>query len=234
MKKPNIFISYAKEDKATADQLFSALEAEKCNPWLDTEKLLPGQTWKVEIRRAIKESSFFLALLSKNSVNKKGYFQKELLEGISVLEETPNSEIYFIPVRIDECEPRHPILNDIHWVDIFPDFRSGLISILSAVYGRTYTNILTNGVNSVFYVLHIDKPGALSSIADAFSKLDISIEALMQREPNPLMRNGYVEMYIEIAHSENFNVDDFRGLFSTVEGLGAVLLVNEKNFHWII
>ena len=48
------------------------------NPWIDKENLLPGQEWKRTITKAISESSYFIALLSTNSISKKGYIQKEL------------------------------------------------------------------------------------------------------------------------------------------------------------
>ncbi|HAO21517.1 MAG TPA: serine/threonine-protein kinase pkn1, partial [Desulfobacteraceae bacterium] len=43
-------------------------------PWLDTEDLLPGQLWKTAIDKAIRESSYFLVLLSFNSVTKEKGF----------------------------------------------------------------------------------------------------------------------------------------------------------------
>ena len=44
-----------------------------------------------------------IACLSKNSISKRGYVQKELKEAISVLDEIPEDAIYIIPIRIDGC-----------------------------------------------------------------------------------------------------------------------------------
>jgi hypothetical protein len=38
----------------------------------------------------------FLALLSQNSVTKRGYVQKELSEALDILDEFPSSEIFII------------------------------------------------------------------------------------------------------------------------------------------
>jgi hypothetical protein len=43
--------------------------------WFDEESLLAGQNWKNTITQAINKSKYFIALLSSNSVNKRGYIQ---------------------------------------------------------------------------------------------------------------------------------------------------------------
>jgi hypothetical protein len=42
------------------------------DPWLDTQSLLGGQNWKIAIKDAIKNSRYFIPLLSSNSVEKVG------------------------------------------------------------------------------------------------------------------------------------------------------------------
>ena len=100
-----IFICYAQEDENAARKLFSNLRAEGLNPWLDKESLLPGQNWRLAIQQAIRESSYFLALLSSRSVTKRGFVQKEIREALDVMSELPEGEIFLIPVRLDDCRP---------------------------------------------------------------------------------------------------------------------------------
>ena len=64
MANLQIFISYAREDVEAARKLYRDLKNAELNPWLDEEVLLPGQNWKSAIKKAIKESRFFIALLS--------------------------------------------------------------------------------------------------------------------------------------------------------------------------
>jgi len=93
---------------------------------MDKKNLLGGQNWRVAIGRAVRESSHFIAILSSNSVSKRGYVQKELREAISVLEEFPPDDIFVIPVRVDDVEPTHEALKNLHWIDLFPSYEDGL------------------------------------------------------------------------------------------------------------
>jgi len=120
------FISYAREDLAIASKLYEDLCALGTEPWMDKKDLLGGQNWRMAIRRAVRESSHFIALLSSNSVSKRGYVQKELREAISVLEEFPPDEIFVIPLRLENVEPTHEALKDLHWIDLFPSYEEGL------------------------------------------------------------------------------------------------------------
>ncbi len=72
-----IFISYAREDEEAALKIYGDLKSRGFKPWLDKIDLLPGEHWRSAITCAIKNSSFFLALLSTSSINKKGFVQKE-------------------------------------------------------------------------------------------------------------------------------------------------------------
>ena len=124
--KPRPFISYAHEDSETAAHLYDDLRALGAEPWLDKKDLLAGQDWQEAIRRAIRESTHFIALVSAHSVNKRGFVQKELRQALATLEEFPPGEIFVIPVRLDETQPRHDALTRIHWVNLFPSYEQGL------------------------------------------------------------------------------------------------------------
>ena len=113
-----IFISYARSDYDKALELNNYLGDQGFSPWLDKKDLLPGQEWKVEIKRAIKESTVFIACLSNDSVSKQGFVQVELKEGLDVAEEMPQGRIYIIPVRLDECDVPSR-LERYQWMDYF-------------------------------------------------------------------------------------------------------------------
>ncbi len=125
-KKSRVFISYAKEDKASALRLYDDLVQHGAEPWLDERDLLPGQDWQREISRAIKNSDHFIALLSKHSVNKRGYVQKELRQAMAVLDQMPAGGIFIIPARLDNTVPTHDKLGEVHWVDLFPSWEDGI------------------------------------------------------------------------------------------------------------
>ena len=93
MGQVRIFISYAREDVPTAVKLYNRLLLEGYTPWLDRESIQPGQDWWQAIEIAIKECHYFIALLSNNSLAKRGYVQKELKRGLDVLETVPFNNI---------------------------------------------------------------------------------------------------------------------------------------------
>lgn len=121
-----IFISYAREDYDAAKRLYDFLVSQGQEPWLDKEDILPGQKWEPALQSAIRNSHYFLAILSPNSVGKRGYIQKEIRLGLDVLEQIPDNQIFLIPVRIAECEPTHEGLRAVQWVDLFPSWENGL------------------------------------------------------------------------------------------------------------
>lgn len=137
------FISYAREDRETALRLYRDLRKHGAHPWLDVEDLEAGQDWKQAITRAISESSHFLALISVHSVNKQGFVQKELRHALDLLDTFPPGDVFVVPVRLDDSEPRHQRLAELHWLDLFADYREGLQKLLRSLHLKATVNELT-------------------------------------------------------------------------------------------
>jgi TIR domain-containing protein len=132
-----VFISYAREDSDAAKRLQKDLKNAGLNPWLDRECLIAGKNWKISIRKAIKESRYFIPLFSSVSVIKRGYVQKEFKYAIEVLDEFPELEIFVIPCRLDDCEIPYEKLEDIEYVDLFPMWEDGIRRIIQSVTSET-------------------------------------------------------------------------------------------------
>ena len=128
-----VFISYAHEDFDMAKRLYEDLKKANLKPWLDKESLRPGERWRAAIENAIRKSRYFIPLLSSNSIGKRGFVQRELKEGLEVLKEFPESDIYVIPVRLDDCDISNQELEEINYVDLFPRWEEGLNKILTAM-----------------------------------------------------------------------------------------------------
>lgn len=150
LSRAKVFISYSHADDKPARRLYSDLQKSGLLPWLDSESLLPGQNWKIEITKAMKNSHFFVALLSSQSVTKKGYVQKELKIALDILEEFPVGSIYIIPARLDTCEPSDERLQEIHRVDLFLDWDRGIEQILRTIDGEA-KNKFTELAKTVSY-----------------------------------------------------------------------------------
>ncbi len=113
-----VFLCHSSEDKDKIRDLHRRLRRDGMHPWLDEEDILPGQDWEGEIRKAIKSSRYVLVCLSKGSIIKRGYLQKEIRQALSVAEEQPEGSIFLIPVRLEPCEV--PSWLDVwQWVDLF-------------------------------------------------------------------------------------------------------------------
>ena len=114
-----IFLCHASEDKVAVRDIYQRLRAiEGFEPWLDEEDLLLGQVWEREIPRALKASEFILIFLSRNSVAKRGYVQREMKLALDALQEVPEGTIHTIPVRLDEC-PVPEQLQRYHYANLF-------------------------------------------------------------------------------------------------------------------
>ncbi len=130
---PRVFLSYAHEDLAAAKMLYNDLINSSVSAWMASESIIPGQNWPREIKRSIRSSDYFLAIISKNSINKKGFVERELAEALDLLDEFPKQDIFIIQVRLDESKPTNEKLYSLQWVDMFPSWEDGLARILSAI-----------------------------------------------------------------------------------------------------
>jgi hypothetical protein len=137
--KPRPFISYAREDHEIASRLYEDLRALGVEPWLDKRDLIGGEDWQAAIRRAVQECSHFVALLSSNSVSKRGFVQKELRQALDILEEFPPGEIFVIPVRLEDAKPRLEALKRLHWIDLFPSYETGLRKLVKSLAAKSET-----------------------------------------------------------------------------------------------
>ena len=118
MKPLKIFLCHSSGDKAEVKNIYNLLVERGANPWLDSEKLLPGQDWNLEINKALDSSDVILLCLSKKSVDKEGYVQKEIRIALDRALEMPEGRIFLIPARLEECELPYKI-KTYQWVDLF-------------------------------------------------------------------------------------------------------------------
>jgi hypothetical protein len=122
-RKLRVFLCHASQDKRIVRELYQRLLAEDwIDPWLDEEKLLPGQDWNLEIEKAVETSDVVVVCVSSTSVAKEGYIQKELRRVLDIALEKLYGAIFVIPVKLDNCElPRQ--LRDRQALDYFPESR---------------------------------------------------------------------------------------------------------------
>ena len=132
-KETKIFISYDKEDQKVAQILYDRLKGAGMSPWMDTMDIRPGEALERVTIQAIRDSAFFLALFSSKSTSRDGYNKRELIHALEIHDEFKLTDIYLIPVRIDNCEIPEGKLRELQSVDLFPSFEKGFEHLISAI-----------------------------------------------------------------------------------------------------
>jgi hypothetical protein len=118
-----VFLCHSSNDKPAVRELYQKLSAEAwIDPWLDEEKLFPGQDWNLEIEKAVEAADAILVCLSNNSITKEGYVQRELRIVLDYADYKPEGTLYLIPVRLEDCAPPRR-LRPWQYADYFPPER---------------------------------------------------------------------------------------------------------------
>ncbi len=131
--RPRVFIAYVEEDLAFAKKLYRAFESSGFRPWLDKKRLMPGQNWPRAIETAIQTSDFFVACFSRRATSKRGSFHSELRYALFCAARVPIDEIFFIPLRLDECVVPARISRQTQYLDLFPDWTAGVSRLLAVM-----------------------------------------------------------------------------------------------------
>ncbi len=98
-----VFLCHSSGDKLSVRQLYQHLKACNLDPWLDEENLLGGQDWEHEIRKAVQAADAVIVCLSRGSISKTGFVQKEIKFALDVAEEKPEYTTFLIPLKLEEC-----------------------------------------------------------------------------------------------------------------------------------
>jgi len=171
-KQLKVFLCHASEDKPAVRELYHQLSAEKwIDVWLDTEKLLPGQDWDLEIEKAVGEANIVVACISNNSVDKEGYIQRELRAVLSLAEEKPEGTNFIIPMKLEECIiPRR--LQNWQWVDYFP------VAQRNQAYQRLLESLKLRAKS---LDISVEPPRGEAEAAKIISLTEVSLGALRPR-----------------------------------------------------
>jgi len=131
--QPRVFIAYVQEDLSRIKKLYQAFKQNGFRPWLDKKKLLPGQNWPRAIETAIQTSDFFVACFSRRATSKRGSFHSELRYALNCASEVPLDEIFFIPLRLDDCVVPRRISKHVQYLDLFPEWDAGVRRVVAVI-----------------------------------------------------------------------------------------------------
>lgn len=180
MKQLKVFLCHSSSDKTEVKKIHNLLVERGADPWLDSEKLLPGQDWNYEIRKALDGSDVILLCLSKQSVDKEGYVQREIRLALDRALEMPEGRIFLIPARLEECDLPYKV-RTYQWVDLFTT--DGMDKLIKSL------NLRASQVNA--------QPLTLDGLAPAVKKT----EAQKQAEPKQATSNTTINIHGNVTGS---------------------------------
>ena len=136
----HVFISYCRENMDVVDRLCENLISRGIKVWLDRKALEPGMQWKLAIQQAIHQGTYFVACFSKESnTREQTYMSEELALAVEKLQERPFDKVWFIPIKLNECEiPSIDIgggatLRDLQYVNLYEDWEIGIQRIVNVM-----------------------------------------------------------------------------------------------------
>lgn len=214
-KRPlKVFLCHASADKPAVRALYTRLTKDGVDAWLDKEKLLPGQDWELEIRKAVRESDVVVVCLSKQ-FNQAGFRQKEVRLALDTAMEQPEGEIFIIPARLEECDTLES-LRRWHWVDLFED---GGYNKLKQTLG-----LRANRVDALF---KLESEAALGSTTLESYPLSGQIGILNTKATNIFYSGATdegIKLYLQAIRLSD-EIGDFRAQ--------AILLTNLGYAYWM-
>jgi hypothetical protein len=120
MRRLNVFLCHAPEDKPAIRNLYQQLQSDGFVPWMEEEDLLPGQNWEQAISLAVRRSDAFIACLSPSFVTQINHGHKEIKLALDVADMQPEGAIFVIPARLEQCEVSER-LRHLHQVNLFEE-----------------------------------------------------------------------------------------------------------------
>jgi hypothetical protein len=139
--KKHVFLSYCRDNDEQVRTLHDDLRTAGEDVWWDKD-ILPGQKWKLEIRKAIKNSYAVVLCFSKElTARLESGVYPEVDHALSIYRRQTPGSIFLIPVRVSDCEiPDIDIddrrdIGDLTYVDLFPALKraDGLKRLLQAL-----------------------------------------------------------------------------------------------------
>jgi hypothetical protein len=127
----DVFISYASPDKAIADAVCAAMEAQRIRCWIAPRDILAGADWSAAIVEAIGRCRAVVLIFSANA-NESPQIRNEIVQAA-------NLGRPILPFRIEAATPSKSLsyfIGGVHWLDALTPPLEGHIETLIATARR--------------------------------------------------------------------------------------------------
>ena len=136
----HVFISYVSENETEVKRLREALKSRGIEVWSPRD-ILPGRDWEAEIRRTIEQVRVFIACFSKQYYFRdRAFMREELEQAIDEIRLRSDDRVWFIPVKLDDCEipdinvRRGATLRQFQYVSLYEEnWNAGIDSIVGSI-----------------------------------------------------------------------------------------------------
>ena len=125
----DVFISYASQDKQTADAVCATLETNAIRCWIAPRDVVPGKAWAESITEAMTESRVMVLVFSAKA-NQSERISREV-------NLAANYSVVIIPFRIEDVKPSKALeyfISPSHWLDaLTPTLEDNLLKLTETV-----------------------------------------------------------------------------------------------------
>lgn len=106
-----VFLSYASEDAASAEQIATALRAAGIEIWFDKSELRGGDVWDRMIRQRIRDCALFIPVISQHTQERlEGYFRLEWRLAVDRSQRMAAERTFIVPVVVDATREREALV----------------------------------------------------------------------------------------------------------------------------
>lgn len=126
-----VFISYASEDKPTADAACAVLEKAGLRCWIAPRDVAPGADWGSAVVEGLEKCRVVVLIFSSHA-NRSRHIRRELERAVSF-------GATIIPLRIEDVDPTMAVsyfVSSVHWMDALTPPLEAHLENLAASIGR--------------------------------------------------------------------------------------------------
>ena len=231
------FLSYAHEDQETAKRLYADLVSRGHLLWFDSVHFRRDEGVDTQVLNAIRESTYFVLLLTPISVSKEGYIRKEIRLALDMVREFELTSVFIIPVRSSPCQPLESELAGLtQFIDLFPDWVAGISSLSATIPTAEHTALLSAGPHAIqaalcdpSYLQGLattlrDRSGIAVSLDNSLSKLKrLDVSVVSRKISSMRMRPAQFAACLELHFVENCGALDPKTVCTECGAAGTVI-----------
>ena len=170
MKTFDVFISYSSRQKNIADAICHVLEEHNIKCWMAPRDIPVGEKYAAVITRAIKESKLVVLVFSEMSAVSP-WVESEI--NIAFSNRKPILPYKVDDAKLSDYDEFYLMLNNRHWIESVPDFRTRFDELLETAANLLKTNTTKSKHNTFTPTIQEEKETTekpISTIPDSDTK----------------------------------------------------------------